>query len=135
MRGCAGAGSTQARTLTCMSPPPRGLHPCFDLYGFRVLPNSDHAPVFLSFCTRLEQAGARYGPSGSSLLVFFEIEPCLNQLDLSRLHGCKAWVWVWLEASGFLQMELWGDATNPEQVDLSRPGGCRVWAGSGSRLL
>ena len=49
MKGCAGAGGTQARTLTCMSPPPLALHPRFALHGFRVLLNSDGAPVFLLF--------------------------------------------------------------------------------------
>ena len=59
MRGCAGAGSTQARTPIS---PPLALHPRLDLYGFRVLSNSDSAPVFL-FVLRswLEQAGARFG--------------------------------------------------------------------------
>ena len=31
VRGCAGAGSTQARTPTCMSPPPLAPHACLDL--------------------------------------------------------------------------------------------------------
>ena len=53
VRGCAGAGSTQARTLTCRSPPLLALHPCLNLYGFWVLSNSDRAPVFLFvLCTR-----------------------------------------------------------------------------------
>ena len=62
MRGCAGAGSTQARTPVCTSPPSLALHPRLDLYGFRVLSNSDRAPVFV-FVLRawLEQAGARFG--------------------------------------------------------------------------
>ena len=60
MRGCAGAGSTQACTPICTSPPPLALHPRLDLYGFRVLSNSDRAPVFLCVLrTWLEQAGAR----------------------------------------------------------------------------
>ena len=60
MRGCAGAGSTRARTPICTSPPPLALHPRLDLYGFRVLSNSDRAPVFLFVLrTWLEQAGAR----------------------------------------------------------------------------
>ena len=91
MRGCAGAGSIQARTLTCRSPPPLALHPCLDLYGFRVLSNSDRVPVFLFvLCTRLpcpgtclDQAGARFGlggckvwaGSGSMLLVLIELQP------------------------------------------------------------
>ena len=89
MRGCAGAGSTQARTLTCRSPPPLALHPCLDLYGFRVLSNSDRAPVFLFvLCTRspcpgtcLDQAGARFGLTLASGCL------CLlkESLDLSRL--------------------------------------------------
>ena len=54
MRGCAGAGSTQARTPICTSPPPLALHPGLDLYGFRVLSNSDRAPVLLLvLCTCL----------------------------------------------------------------------------------
>ena len=56
----------------------------------------------------------------------------LNQLDVSGLDGCKVWVWVWLEASRFLQMPsdggVWLDASIPERVDLSGP--CKVWAGS-----
>ena len=62
MRECAGAGSTQARTPICTSPPLLALHPRLDLYGFRVLSNSDRAPVFLFVLrTWLEQAGARFG--------------------------------------------------------------------------
>ena len=52
--GCAGAGSTQARTPICMSTPPLALHPRVDLHGFRVLLNSDHAPV-LSSVSRLPE--------------------------------------------------------------------------------
>ena len=48
MSGCAGAESTQARAPTCISPPPLGLHPRLDLYGFRVLLSSDRAlAIFL----------------------------------------------------------------------------------------
>ena len=87
MKGCAGAGSTQARTLTCRSPPPLALHPCLDLYGFRVLSNSDRAPVFLFvLCTRLpcpgtclDQAGTVWAGSGFRVLVLIEIEPGLIQ--------------------------------------------------------
>ena len=62
MRGCAGAGSTQARTLTCMSSPSLALHPCLDLYWFWVLLNSDRAPGFFFFvCTCPDQAGASFG--------------------------------------------------------------------------
>ena len=61
MRGCAGAGSTQGRALTCRSPSLLAPHPRLDLYGFRVLSKSDRAPVFLfDFCTCLDQAGARF---------------------------------------------------------------------------
>ena len=59
----------------------------------------------------------------------------MDQMDLSRLDECQVWVWVWLEASSFLQMAPGVDASNPEQMDLSMAGGCKVWAGSGSRLL
>ena len=87
MRGCAGAGSSQARTLTCMSPPPLALHPCLDRYGFRVLSNSDRAPVILIvLCTRLVRDWALPGHlsrpggcavwagSGSEVLVLIAIE-------------------------------------------------------------
>ena len=61
VRGCAGAGSTKARTLPCMSPPPLALHSCLDLSGFRALSNSDRVSLFLFvFCTCLDQAGARF---------------------------------------------------------------------------
>ena len=45
MSGCAGAESTQARAPICTSPPPLALHPRLNLYGFRVLLNSDRAFV------------------------------------------------------------------------------------------
>ena len=50
----------------------------------------------------------------------------MNQLDPSRLDECKVWVWVWvwLDASSFLEMEPWLDASNLEQMDLFR------WAGA-----
>ena len=58
VRGCTGAGSTHARTPTCMSSPPLALHPRLDLHGFRVLSNSDRAPVFLFVLgTRLFRCG------------------------------------------------------------------------------
>ena len=97
MRGCAGAGSTQARTLTRMSPPPLALHPCLDLYRFRlrVLSNSDRAPVILIvLCTRLVRDWALPGHlsrpggctvwagSGSRVLVLIEIEPAWRPLSL-----------------------------------------------------
>ena len=81
MRGCAGAGGTQARTPICTSPPPLALHPGLDLYGFRVLSNSDRASVLLLvLCT------------------------CLACWKLDLLGpGVLVWVWGWLEAFGFLQ--------------------------------
>ena len=81
MRGCAGAGSTQARTPICTSPPPLALHPGLDLYEFRVLSNSDRAPVLLIvLCT---------------CLAFWKLD----------LLGPEVLVWVlgWLEACSFLQ--------------------------------
>ena len=93
--GCADAGSTQARTLTCMSPPPPPLHPCLDLYGFRALSNSDRVPVFLFvLCTRLFRDWALPGHlsrpggctvwagSGSRVLVLIEIEPAWRPSSL-----------------------------------------------------
>ena len=66
--------------------------------------------------------------------MFIEIEPCLeafdfNQLDLSRLHGCKVWVWVCLEAFSVHRMEPWLGASNREQMDLCRPDGCKIGLG------
>ena len=97
MRGSADAGSTQARTLTCMNPPPLALHPCLDLYGFRVLSNSDRAPVFLLvLCTRLFRDWALprhlsrpggcavWAGSGSKVLVLIEIELAWRPLNLER---------------------------------------------------
>ena len=81
MRGCAGAGSTQAHTLTCRSPPPLALHPCLHLSEFWVLSNSDRAPVFLSG-TCLDQAGARFGLALASGCL------CLLRL-MSRLDRCQ----------------------------------------------
>ena len=81
MTGCAGAGSTQARTPICTSPPPLALHPGLDLYGFRVLSNSDRAPVLL--------------------LVLCTCPACWK-LDLLGPE-VLVWVWGWLEAFGFLQ--------------------------------
>ena len=92
MRGCAGAGSTQVRTLTCVSPPSLALHPCLDLYRFRVLSNSDRAPVFLFVFQHLSRPGGCkvWAGSGSRLLMFDDRAllgglRALNQLDLSRL--------------------------------------------------
>ena len=45
MSGRAGAESTQARAPICISPPALALHPRLNLYGFRVLLNSDRAFV------------------------------------------------------------------------------------------
>ena len=51
MSGRAGAGSTQARAPTCISPPALALHPRLNFYGFRVLSNSDRAFVVFLFST------------------------------------------------------------------------------------
>ena len=124
MRGCAGAGSTQARTLTCMSPPPLALHPCLDLCAFRDLSNSDRAPVFVFvLCTCLDQAGARFEPGFARGLP--ATSQALNQWNLSRLDECKVWVWVWLEASSFLQTE--GLGWTVHGVEAPRP--WRGWLG------
>ena len=123
MRGCAGAGSTQARTPICTSPPPLALHPGLDLYGFRVLSNSDRAPVLLLvLCTCL--ACWKLDLLGPEVLVWVWgwLEACrflqtvpgpvasnLEQLDLGLQAGLvqtrrvPVWVWGWLEAFGFLQ--------------------------------
>ena len=62
MKGCAGARSTQARTPTCRSPPRWRSTFALAFDGFRVLSNSDRAPVFFFvFRTCLGQAGARFG--------------------------------------------------------------------------
>ena len=110
MRGCAGAGSTQARTPICTSPPPLALHPGLDLYGFRVLSNSDRAPVLLLvLCTCL--ACWKLDLLGPKVLV---------------------WVWGWLEACRFLQTVPGLVASNLEQLDLD---GCQFGFGVGSRPL
>ena len=104
MRGCAGAGSTQAHTPTCMSPPPMALHPRLDLHGFRFLSYSDRAPVFL---LPFRPGGcAVWAESGSRAIVLLRLSllggpRALKQVDLSRLDRCKVWVWVWLGASSF----------------------------------
>ena len=109
MRGRAGAGNTHARSPTCISTPPPALQPRFDLYGLRVLSNSDRAPACkFIVCTCQDQAGSR-------------LPVCLH-LDLPRPDGCKVRVWVWLGASSFLQLQPWLDASNPERVFLLRLG-------------
>ena len=120
MRGCAGAGSTQARTPICTSPPPLALHPGLDLYGFRVLSNSDRAPVLLIVlctclaCRKLDLSrpdGCQFGFGGGSRpLVFF--------------RRCPGWMlpisnnWIWVC-----------------KLDLSRADGCQFGFGGGSRPL
>ena len=52
----------------------------------------------------------------------------MNQADQSRLDGRQVWVWVWLEASSFLQI-LSG------QAGASRAGWCKAGAGSGWKKL
>ena len=91
MRGCAGAGSTQARTPICMSPPQLALHPRVDLHGFRVLLNSDRAPV-LSPVSRLpelepnrSQAKAEKRPG----LVYVQMCPRKKQRMSNKL-SCEA---------------------------------------------
>ena len=142
MRGCAGAGST----LTCMSPPPLALHPCLDLYllGFSQTLIAFQpsclffAPVYFEITPlpgHLSRPGGCtvWAGSGSRVLVLIESLPgglrALNQVDLSRLDGCKVWVSVWLEASSFIQMEPWLDASNPEQMRQGAPSaeGWRPW--------
>ena len=81
MKGCAGAGSTEARTSMCTSPHPLALHPGLDLYGFRVLSNSDRVLVLL--------------------LVLCTCLACWK-LDLVGPE-VPVWVWGWLEAFSFLQ--------------------------------
>ena len=117
MRGCAGARSTQART----SPSPQP----FTGLGFS-RPLIALLSSYLFFCTCLDQAGAGFG-LGLALPAGLQ---ALNLLDLSRLDECKVLIWVWLEASSFLQMELWLDASNPERADLSR-----VWLEASRCLL
>ena len=109
MRGCAGAGSTQARTPICTSPPPLALHPGLDLYGFRVLSNSDRAPVLLLvLCTCL--ACWKLDFLGPEVLV---------------------WVWGWLEACFFRRCPDWLLPISNNwiwvcKLDLSRPDGCQL---------
>ena len=50
-------------------------------------------------------------------------------LDLSRLHGCKVWVWVWLEAFSFLRTTFKLDACNPEQMACLSQVGARFALG------
>ena len=78
MRGCTGAGSTQARTVTCMSPPFRWrstLASTFKGFGFsRTLIALVSSYVF---CTCLDQAGARFG------LGLARGRLCLLRLDVA----------------------------------------------------
>ena len=39
-----------------------------------------------------------------------------EQVDLSRPGKCKVCVGAWLEASSFLQIKPWLNASNPEQM-------------------
>ena len=134
VRVCAGAGSTQARKVTCWSPPALALHLCLDLYGFKVLSNSNRVPVFLLvFCTCLDQAGARFGLGLARSFL------CLLRLSL-------AWRPSSLEPSGPVQMDGFGFGFGSRPVFFRQPGwmppimnkwtgGCMVWAGFGSKLL
>ena len=95
-----------------MSPRPLALHPCLDLNGFRVLSNSDSAPISLFvFCTRLFRDWAL--PGGFQAMSQF----------VSRLYGCKICVWVWLEPLMFLRWM--GLAGRLGSLLLLVP--CRVW--------
>ena len=98
MRGCAGAGSTQPRTPTCMSPPPLALHPRLDLHGFTVLSNSDRAPVFLFVLQSMAGGCKVWAGSGSRLLVLIELEPS-RPLSLEpggpvQTRRARFWIWV-----------------------------------------
>ena len=128
MRGCTGAGSAQARTLTRRSPPLLALHPCLDLYGLGfsrtlIVLRSSYlffAPVYLSYLDACLEGGCTvWVGSGFGVLVLIEIEPGLVQT-----RPVPVWVWGWLDASSFLQMVPCLDASN-----LDRAGGCK------SRLL
>ena len=121
---CAGVGSTQARTPTCMSPPSLALHPCLDLRGFWVLSNSDRAPV--AFCF--------FHPSVSKLGLARRLSS-LEQLDVSKLCGCKVCVWVRLGASSFLQTGGGGLVWIWACFEACRPAGTRFGFGSGWRPL
>ena len=58
MRGCAGASSTQAHTPISGGHPSRRSTLASTFYGFRVLSNSDRAPVFLFVVLRLVGSGS-----------------------------------------------------------------------------
>ena len=130
----------------CTSPPPLALHPGLDLYGFRVLSNSDRAPVLLLvLCTCL--ACWKLDLLGPEVLVWVWgwLKACsflptvpwlvasnLEQLDLGLQAGLvqtrrvPVWFWGWLEAFGFLQTVPWLDIgfgsaswTCPDQTGAS----------------
>ena len=120
MRGCAGAGSTQARTPTCRSPPL--------LATLIVFPFS-----YLMLFTCLDQTGANFGWVwlGASFCRPASLEPVgpvqarrVHGLDLGLARGCllPAWLsWVWLKASSL------GPAMQAlSRLDLSRPDRCKV---------
>ena len=90
-----------------MSPPPLALHPRLDFLRVQGSLELYRAPVFLFVFLHLSRpGGCKVGlGSGSRLFEVFESEPCL------RPDGCK--VWVWLEASSFLQMKPWLEAVKP----------------------
>ena len=134
MRGCAGAGSTQARTLICMSPPLLTLHPCLDLYGFRVLSNSDRAPVFVFvFRTCLDQAGARFvlGLARGFLCLFWALPGVRRafQLDLSRLECARFGFGSGSRPLASFRWSCGWIPSNPERMDLSRPDGSKLGLG------
>ena len=102
--------------------PQLALHPCLNLYAFRVLWNSDRAPVLFVLCTWLDQAGARFGLGLArgflclvSILEAFDFEPG-GLVKTRRVQGLD------LGLARGLQMEHWMDASNPEQMELSGPG-------------
>ena len=161
MRGCDGAGSTQARTPMCTSPPPLALHPGLDLYGFRVLSNSDRALVLLLVlctclaCWKLDLSRPEVPVwvwGGSRPLVFFRrcpdwMLPISNnwiwvcKLDLSRPDGCQfgfrggSRLLVFFRRCPDWLLPISNNWIWVCKLDLSRPDGCQFGFGGGSRPL
>ena len=83
MRGCAGAGSIQARTPIRTRALSLALHPRLDLYGFGVLSNSDRSCLLICPAHLARAGGCKvWAGSGSRLLVFIEMKPCLRPCNL-----------------------------------------------------